>query len=350
MADPLPKRKRRSTGPLKSTKRPDTPAAQVPGSGVLVADPVGYREIQRTLYVNHLRTTLSNRGKKYSPDTISAYNTAVLSLAMYLTDLGFKLGFEAVGYEELNGYLGAYRESNDQGGTVTKQSNLRMFFAWLVDEYEVQNAYQHPKRHMYRRDEVAPEVLPEELIKDLLKVTSGRSFEDLRDNLIIRLFLVGPRSGELSKLTLPHLDIGRATVWFPPAKFASNPRPVPLAPATVTVAGRYLRARAVIAARPGHTQTDALFLSAKRGTALTKSGIAQMLKRRTEDAGWEPESVHPHLFRHTAADRWLAEGGSEGDAMSLMGWTDRSMLDRYGASNRQQRAVDAARLKRFGDY
>jgi hypothetical protein len=31
------------------------------------------------------------------------------------------------------------------------------------------------------------------------------------------------------------------------------------------------------------------------------------------------------------ANDWLAGGGSEGDLMRLMGWHDRSMVDRYAA-------------------
>jgi len=38
-------------------------------------------------------------------------------------------------------------------------------------------------------------------------------------------------------------------------------------------------------------------------------------------------------------------GGAEGDLMRLMGWTDRSMLDRYGADLQVQRAIDAKRRR-----
>ena len=56
------------------------------------------------------------------------------------------------------------------------------------------------------------------------------------------------------------------------------------------------------------------------------SGVYQMLDRRAEEAGYDPQAVHPHMFRHTVANDWLAGGGSEGDLMRLMGWHDRSMV------------------------
>ena len=42
---------------------------------------------------------------------------------------------------------------------------------------------------------------------------------------------------------------------------------------------------------------------------------------------------------------WLAGGGSEGDLMRLMGWHDRSMVDRYAADMQDQRAFEAKRRR-----
>jgi hypothetical protein len=41
------------------------------------------------------------------------------------------------------------------------------------------------------------------------------------------------------------------------------------------------------------------------------------------------------------ANDWLADGGSEGDLMRLMGWHDRAMVDRYAADMQEQRAFEA---------
>jgi integrase len=70
----------------------------------------------------------------------------------------------------------------------------------------------------------------------------------------------------------------------------------------------------------------------------------QISERRAYQTGYDPD-VHPHQFRHTFAHDWLDGGGAEGDLMRLMGWTDRSMLDRYGADLQVQRAIDAKRRR-----
>jgi hypothetical protein len=40
-----------------------------------------------------------------------------------------------------------------------------------------------------------------------------------------------------------------------------------------------------------------------------------VLGRWAEEAGYDPQAVHPHMFRHTFANDWLAGGRSEGDLM-----------------------------------
>jgi integrase len=64
-----------------------------------------------------------------------------------------------------------------------------------------------------------------------------------------------------------------------------------------------------------------------------------MIAERGAQAGLP--NLHPHLLRHTFAHEWLAAGGNEGDLMQLMGWRSRAMLNRYGASAAQARALDA---------
>ena len=70
-----------------------------------------------------------------------------------------------------------------------------------------------------------------------------------------------------------------------------------------------------------------------------------MLQRRAGQAGYDPD-VHPHMFRHTFANNWLSNGGSDGDLMRLTGWKSRACSP-YGADMAQQWAIDAKR--RMGD-
>jgi len=104
---------------------------------------------------------------------------------------------------------------------------------------------------------------------------------------------------------------------------------------TAQALARYLRMRAQ---RPD-AESPWLWLGT-RGR-FGDSGIAQMLIRRSKEAGLPP--LHLHLFRHTFAHMMLPAGMQEGDLMRLAGWKARQMLARYGASAADERAREAYR-------
>jgi site-specific recombinase XerD len=178
-----------------------------------------------------------------------------------------------------------------------------------------------------------PSTLGEEFICDLLEVTGGgkaKTFVDIRDHAMIRMLTEGVRREELAQQEITDLSedlIARPYVRVVPLKGArefSAGRLVPLMMPSARALAAYLRVRRA----HKMSRVPAVWLGSRNRGPMTGSGVYQMLDRWAEEAGYDPHTVHPHMFRHTFANDWLAGGGAEGDLMRLMGWQDRLPAER----------------------
>ena len=165
-------------------------------------------------------------------------------------------------------------------------------------------------------------------LRALIAACKGNSFDDRRDDAIVRLFAdTGVRLGEMAGLTVGDVDLNLA-VAIVKGK-GSRFRTVPYGDKTREALDRYRRHRA----RHEYVNLDSWWLGRKG--PLTDSGIVQILRRRAATAGIE--HLHPHMFRHSFAHQWLSAGGNEGDLQRIAGWSSSQMLQRYGRSAADQR-------------
>lgn len=185
------------------------------------------------------------------------------------------------------------------------------------------------------------EVLDDDDLRALIKACSGKSLAGKRDEALIRVLCEpgSPRLGELAAMQVTDVDVRHDKITV---TGKTGTRTFPFGSKTGTALGRYLRLRA----KSPHAAKPALWVGAQG--ALTPSGIAQVLNRRSRAAGlgWS----NPHRLRHASASRWLEDGGSEGDAVQLFGWVDATMIHKVcGRSAAVERAHKAARRSSLGD-
>lgn len=279
------------------------------------------------------------RAERKSGETIKNYTTGVTQFLAYCEreDVPAVLDRPTV-----NAFVASILDGGAEPATArARQLGVRRFSAWLEDEGEI------PRDELLglkppKLDEKITERLSDEQCVALIKACQGKEFRDRRDEALVRFMLeCVVRAGEVISMEVEHTNVaaGMTRVFGKGRKW----REVAFGPQTARALDRYLRMRKTHRL----ADTPALWLG-DRGKGLGYYGLYSALEYRAGLAGIE--NFHPHLTRHTAAQRWLSAGGSEGGLMAVAGWTRRDMLDRYTKATASERAAAEARALNLGDF
>jgi site-specific recombinase XerD len=276
---------------------------------------------------------VSLRAANKAPRTVETYALAVQQFAGFLAERDLPTEVTAIDRRHVAEHLAWLVDNRSPATAAQRYASLRQFFRWCVEEGELDASPMDGLRKPKVPDKPVP-VLSDDQLRAILDACQGSTFAERRDAAIVRLFMdTGARLSEIANLKLEAVDLDRQqlltvtkgqhlSVKYYGAKAAQ-------------ALDRYERSRR----RHRYASLPWLWLGPKG--RLSASGVSQAVRRRAQQAG--VGHVHPHQFRHTFAHRWLADGGSEGDLVRLMGWKDRQMLARYGSSAAQGRAEEAYR-------
>lgn len=274
-----------------------------------------------------------------SPHTIRLYLGVLRRFGAFLAEMGMPTNVESISREHVEEFLTFVLRTRKPNTAANQHKALRAFFGWLVEEGEISTS---PMKNIKppRIPDDPPPVLTEDQLRALIRACDGKSYDSRRDMALVRLLLdTGIRRSELVGLTVENLDLD-LNVAVVTGKFGRK-RAVVFGRKTAQAIDRYLRLRA------RHRYADFPNLWLGRRGPIRPDGIYDILAKRARQAGIE--DMHPHLFRHTFAHQWLAQGGQEQDLMLLAGWRSRMMLGRYGASAAAERAREAGRRLSLGD-
>lgn len=288
----------------------------------------GDLEANARLFARHLRA--GNR----APATITSYLAAVRHFDDFLADRGMPREVASLRREHVEAFIEDQLARLRPASAANRFRSIQQLFRWLVDEGELKES---PMARM--SPPTVPETPPPVIRKDefdrLIKTCDGTSFDDRRDKAILYLLWdTGVRRAEIAGLRLEDVDAEHDVIYV--LGKGRRPRTVPFSQKPGKALDWYIEKT-----RRTHPAAASEWVWLGRKGRCTDTGIAQMIRRRAAEAGLG--TLHPHLFRHSAAHNLMAEGMSEGDLMRIMGWRSRTMPGRYGASAATERAIASFR-------
>ena len=275
------------------------------------------------------------RTERKAHTTFASYTTGVLQFLRWCEEQGET---PALDRGLVTRWVAALLASGLEPTTVKgRQLAVRRFSAWLDGEDDIDYRDQLLGLRPPRIAEKLVQPLTEAELRLMILACEGKALRDRRDEAVIRLMAeTGLRAGEVLALQTTDLNMAAGVASIRKAK-SGRGRVVPFSPKTAVAIDRYLRLRRS-ASTGGQAQPVAGGAWA-RAELCGVAGVAAGARRdgRNQELPPSPAAAHRRL---PLAGRG---GGSEQGLMSVAGWSDRSMLDRYTRATAGERAMDEAR-------
>jgi integrase/recombinase XerC/integrase/recombinase XerD len=286
---------------------------------------VDKRDIELRQLIQHFE--VFNRSEGKSPRTVSWYSEALNSFLYWLESENRSTKLKDVGESEgrafaLHLYDKRFRGKPLSTYTVANRVRaLRGFFSWLAWKgYTADNALADFKPPKTAQTIIEP-LAPQEVNQLFTKINQNTSL-GARNGAILALFLdTGVRLSELADLKEcdVHLEQRYVKVMGKGAKERIVPFGVDCQKTLLHYYYHFRPERA-------HSGVDTFFLTLD-GYAMTADAIKSLVKRLAKAAA--VPRLHPHLFRHTYATRFLLNGGDVFLLKQNLGHSTLLMVEHY---------------------
>jgi integrase/recombinase XerD len=243
-----------------------------------------------------------------------------------LTDLARRLGrpLASATTAEIERYLAELRAEGRSPATIARRTAAaRSFFRHLM---LLGRRTENPAAGVAlpRKNRRLPRTLSPSEAERLIDAAAGTTPRSLRDRALVELLYgAGLRVSEAVGLGKTDVQLDQRLVRA--TGKGGKERVVPLGRPAADALRRYLsRGRPHLDRR----HRPELFLNAQGG-GLTRAGVFLVLRRLAEQAGLEPERVHPHLLRHSFATHLLEGGADLRSVQEMLGHADLATTELY---------------------
>ena len=249
--------------------------------------------------------------KSFSPNTLDAYLTDLDKLTSFLTLEGIDI--LDVGLADLERFAAGLHDIGIHPRSQARiLSGIKSFFRFLLlsdyMEADPSELLENPKIGFK-----LPEVLTVEEIDSIISAVDLSKVEGQRNRAILEtLYSCGLRVSELVGLKLSDLYFEEGFIKVEGK--GSKQRLVPISPRAIKEIRLYIPDRNQIEIKKDYE--DYVFVSQRRGKALSRIMIFHLIKELAEKAGIT-KNISPHTFRHSFATH-LLEGGANLRAIQCM--------------------------------
>ncbi|MCR5180330.1 MAG: site-specific tyrosine recombinase XerD [Bacteroidaceae bacterium] len=249
--------------------------------------------------------------RNFSENTLDAYSKDLNKLLNFLEQEG--VDYREVKLEQLQTFSASLMDVGITNRSISRiLSGVRSFYHFLTIEKEIAD---DPTQMLESpaRGEHLPDVLTLAEIDQLIACVDLTKDEGPRDRAILEtLYSCGLRVSELCGLRMSDLFLDEGFIRVHGK--GKKERLVPISQSAIRELRNWFVDRDRVLIRPGHE--DIVFLSIRRGTALSRISIFHIVKMLCLKAGIR-SSVSPHTFRHSFATH-LLEGGANLRAIQEM--------------------------------
>ncbi len=267
---------------------------------------------------------------RLAPRTVEAYRRDLSDFSRWL---GGPPGSATT--EQLESYVAQLRADGLAATTIARRvAALRSFFRHQM-LLGVRAENPAAELELPRRRRALPKTLSPGEAERLIDAARGTTPRSMRDRALVELLYgAGLRVSEAVGLERAGVDLENRVVRA--LGKGSKERIVPIGRQAVDALRRYLaHGRPFLDKR----HRPELFLNAKGG-ALTRAGAFLILRKLAEQAGLEPERVHPHLLRHSFATHLLEGGADLRSVQEMLGHADLATTELYThVSDRRRREL-----------
>lgn len=211
---------------------------------------------------------------------------------------------------------------HNPGGVSHIYRAVKAFLNWYESEL-ADPGWQNPLRKVKtpKRPQEPLEPLPMAHFRAMLAQCERNTLAGDRDRAMLLVLLdTGVRHQELTDLLIGDVNMATGAILVRSGK-GRKPRTVFIGTITKRALLTYLRHRY------GRDDNDPLWIHAKTGNKLSKSGTRQAVRRRAEQAGIEEPGMH--AFRRAFAVNSLRAGMDVVTLQRLLGHTSLNVINRY---------------------